>query len=67
MEGEHLTLDPGEGEAGGDALGPGLGEEEGLGGAAPPQQPQGQPAGCPVLGGANPAPIKDQVWGLVLL
>ena len=53
VEGEHLTLGPGEGEAGGDALGPGLVEEEGLGGAAPPQQPQGQPAGCPVLGGAT--------------
>ena len=39
MEGEHLTLDPGEGEAGGDALGPGLVEEEGLGGADPPQEP----------------------------
>jgi len=46
----------GEGEAGEDALGPGLVEEEGLCGADPPQQPQ-------VLQDL----IKDQVWGLVLL
>jgi len=43
VEGEHLTLGPGEGEAGEDALGPGLVEEEGLGGADPPQQPQVPP------------------------
>ena len=43
MEGEDLAPAPGEGEAGGGTLCPGLGEEEGPGGAAPPQQPHRQP------------------------
>ena len=34
---------PGEGEAGGGTLRPGLGEEEGVGGAVPPQQSHRQP------------------------